>query len=310
MAKRITRRYSPDNRGADSQPGFDAAHDRPTRTRKPARHPLQWRTNVITYAAIPLLIGAFFGDALHLAHNLAAFAIIAGAMFLTREGLIAEAAYDAARNARRPAIPRKLFGMVATGIGLGFAGWRPEASLLQPIILGGVGAVLHRLAFGSDPMRDKGMEGLEGFQLERVQRLITEGEGYLDAMDQTIARLQDRRLKARVAHFAATAQDLFDLVRENPGSLAAARRYLGVYLMGARDATVKFTDQYEARPNPAIRAEYEALLDDLEANFTAHSQAILEGGRDALEVEVQVLRDRLAREGVHMPATTPENSDD
>ena len=36
----------------------------------------------------------------------------------TREGLQAEAAYDARRIARRPAIPRKLFGGILTGLGL------------------------------------------------------------------------------------------------------------------------------------------------------------------------------------------------
>ncbi|MDN3710787.1 hypothetical protein QWZ10_01165 [Paracoccus cavernae] len=50
----------------------------------------------------PLLIGAFFQEPLGLATSLAGFGILASGMWMTREGLKAEAAYDARRVARRP----------------------------------------------------------------------------------------------------------------------------------------------------------------------------------------------------------------
>ena len=42
------------------------------------------------------------------------------------------------------------------------------------------------------------------------------------------------------------------------------------------------------------------LLDDLEANFTGKTQKLLIEDRSDLTVEIEVLRDRLAREGVRM----------
>lgn len=297
MAKRYRGRHSPDGSG----PAKDAAALRPAAVALP-RHPLQGRTIWVTLAASPLLLGALRGDALHLGLNLLAFAIIAGAMVVTREGLAAEAAYDARAASRRPAMPRKLFGMVLTGLGLAVAGWGPESGFLPAAVLGVVGMALHRLGFGGDPMRDKGMAEFEGVQQQRVTRIIDEGEAYLKDMTEAALTLRDRALELRVAHFAATARELFRRVQDNPATLAAVRRYLGVYLMGARDATVKFSGQYHRLdPGPArdrMRAEYEALLDDLEANFSARSDAVLQGGREDLEIEVQVLRERLAREGI------------
>ena len=41
--------------------------------------------------------------------------------------------------------------------------------------------------------------------------------------------------------------------------IAATRRYMGVYLQGARDATVKFADLYAQTRDPRARADYEAL---------------------------------------------------
>ena len=78
----------------------------------------------------------------------------------------------------------------------------------------------------------------------------------------------------------------------------AARRYLGVYLLGARDATVKFADIYARTRDPQVRADYEALLDDLEKEFAARTEKLLLDDRTNLDIEIEVLRERLEREGV------------
>ena len=63
--------------------------------------------------------------------------------------------------------------------------------------------------------------------------------------------------------------------------------------MGARDATVKFADLYAQTRDARARSDYEALLSDLETTFAARSQQFLTNDAGALDVEIQVLRDRL-----------------
>ena len=41
-----------------------------------------------------------------------------------------------------------------------------------------------------------------------------------------------------------------------------------------------------------------ALLNDLESNFTARNDALLLDNKVDLDIEIDVLRDRLAREGI------------
>ncbi|KGJ06702.1 5-bromo-4-chloroindolyl phosphate hydrolysis protein [Paracoccus halophilus] len=299
MAKRFGGRHSPQGRAEGSGAG-PAPRARPGE----ARHPLESRTRWVTIMAIPFLISAFWQDPMGLATHLAAFGTIASGMWMTREGLQAEAAYDARRVARRPAIPRKLFGGILTGLGLAIGAYVPGAEIGAGII-GVAGAVLHWLAFGADPMRDKGMEGIDTFQQDRAQRIVAEGEEHLQAMQDAILRTGDRRLEAHVAMFAATARELFTRVEQDPGDIAALRRYLGVYLQGARDATVKFADLYTQTRDARARADYENLLRDLETEFAARSRKLIEGGRADLNIEIEVLRDRLAREGVR-PAATAE----
>ncbi|MDT1063521.1 5-bromo-4-chloroindolyl phosphate hydrolysis family protein [Paracoccus sp. CPCC 101403] len=267
------------------------------------RHPLESRTRWVTIMAFPFLISAFWQDPFGLVMHLCAFGGIAAGMFLTREGLQAEAAYDARRVARRPAIPRKLFGGILTGLGLALGSYAPGAELGAGVI-GVAGAVLHWLCFGPDPMRDKGMEGIDSFQQDRAHRIIAEGEAHLQAMQDDILRTGDRRLEARVAMFSATARDLFARIEQNPAEIAGARRYLGVYLQGARDATVKFADLYVQTHDQRARQDYETLLADLETGFSARIRRLIEGGKEDLDVEISVLRDRLSREGVGQPAPT------
>jgi 5-bromo-4-chloroindolyl phosphate hydrolysis protein len=111
-------------------------------------------------------------------------------------------------------------------------------------------------------------------------------------------RAEDRTTERRVEKFQSTVRDMFRTIEEDPRDLTASRKYLSVYLMGARDATVKFADLYARTREPKARDDYTALLDDLEKNFAAQTEKLLTDNRTDLDIEIEVLRDRLAREGV------------
>jgi hypothetical protein len=215
------------------------------------------------------------------------------AAWLTREGIKAETEYNTRTLARRPALPRKLFGAAITGIALFLGGMTAGIGLIYPVLFALVGVGLHLGAFGLDPMRDKGMEGIDAFQTGRVAHAVEEGEAYLAGMTDAILRAGDRSLEKRVDQFTAQARKLFRTIEADPGDLTAARKYMSVYLMGARDATIKFADHYAQTRDASARADYEALLTDLETTFAEKSTAFLSNNRTDLDVEISVLRDRL-----------------
>ncbi|MFN7003421.1 MAG: 5-bromo-4-chloroindolyl phosphate hydrolysis family protein [Roseinatronobacter sp.] len=259
-------------------------------------HPVGARVNLLFVLPFLFAIMAFFKPPAGLALNLVAFGLLMLAAWLTREGVIAQAAYEARTVARKPAIPRKIFGSVLTGLGLGLVAFSagPGAAL----VLGGLGAVLHFGAFGADPLRDKGMEGVDLFETDRAAQAVAEAERHLSAMTDAIKRTNDRGLARRVESFGAAIRPLLRTVENDPRRLSSARRSLGVYLIGARDATVKFADLYARNPDAEARAEYEALLDDLESRFALRQEALLADDRTDLDIEIEVLRERLEREGV------------
>ncbi len=283
MAERFGGRYSPGG-GSPGPAGGPVAAPKVTG---------RWRSTVLFLTAFLFLFPAFGDGPREMLLGLLAGGLIVLAAWLTREGMAAEAAYNARKLARRPAFPRKAAGAVATGAALAVGGVIADQGLVYPVLYAVVGAGLHLAAFGLDPMADKGMEGIDAFQTGRVAKAVEEGEAYLSAMQDAILRAKDRSLEKRVAQFSGVARGLFRTIEGDPGDLTAARKYLSVYLMGARDATVKFADHYAQTRDASARSDYEALLTDLETTFAQKTTTFLSNSRTDLDVEIAVLRDRL-----------------
>ncbi|MEY5039196.1 MAG: hypothetical protein RL472_2302 [Pseudomonadota bacterium] len=280
MAQRFGGKFSPPQTGATGTAGPHRSGATPWDQR---------RAILLGVFAFALVIPGFQGDARRLLLSLAAGGALLAGAWLTREGLRAAEAFASRSIARRPALPRKILGAGLTGLALalGSLAHHPETA---------PAALLHLLSFGLDPLRDKGTEGLDPFQTDRIAKAVDAGEAHLAAMKDAILRAGDRSLETRVAQFAETARSLFRSVESDPGDLTAARKFLSVYLQGARDATAKFADLYAQNRDQKARADYEALLTDLETTFAARTTALLANGHTDLDVEISVLRDRLKYE--------------
>ncbi|MEM6578225.1 MAG: 5-bromo-4-chloroindolyl phosphate hydrolysis family protein [Pseudomonadota bacterium] len=299
MAQRFGGKYSPG--GAQQQTREDGAgvpargaYRGATRTRAGGR------VNLLFIAPLPLVWSAFTTGPTGLLLNLLALGALLLAAWLTREGILAQEAYEARRVARAPGAPRKLLGSVLTALGLGVAGFAGDDGVVAPVIYAVVGGALHTLAFGIDPMRDKGLEGVDKLQTDRVARVVDQAEDYLREMRDAIKRAGDREAEGHVERFQRSVRDLLRTVEEDPRDLSSARRYMGVYLMGARDATAKYADIADRAPNAEARSDYLALLADLENNFAAKTRTLLADSNTDLDIEISVLRDRLAREGIQL----------
>lgn len=256
------------------------------------------KANILFVPGVILAFLSLNEGALDLLLGLVGAAVLTLAAWLTRDGLKAAAAYDLRKVARRPILPRKLLGSVLTGAGITMASLSNDPSVLAAVLYGIIAAGLHITAFGMDPMRDKRMEGIDTFQQDRVAKVVDEAEAHLASMKDHIASIGDRHLETRTAQFQAIARRMIRTVEEDPRDLTGARKFLGVYLMGARDAAAKFADLYKRDRNEDARGEFESLLTDLEQNFAARTDKMLLDDRSDMDIEIKVLRDRLQREGL------------
>jgi 5-bromo-4-chloroindolyl phosphate hydrolysis protein len=293
MAQRYGGQFSPDGRPQNAPEPITEAQ---FKGRTPQRHGV--KINLLFLLPLGVAISAFTQPPIAMATDLGGAVFLLLAAWLLRDGIRAEDAYNERTVARRPAIPRKIFATVATAAGLFALVFGGDWQLLNALIIAIVGGGLHLFIFQFDPMTDKGMEGIDRMQSNRVAEKIDTAEKYLVAMTDAIKRATDRDLEARVERFQATARQMFRTIEEDPRDLSQARKYLGVYLKGARDATIKFADLYGRNRDIRTRADYVSLLEDLDKNFSARTTKMLLDDSTDLDVEIEVLRDRLSRDGL------------
>jgi hypothetical protein len=298
MAQRYGGAHSPKT---DDSPTRDGAPANRFRGRKTYQSDI--RVKLLFIAPLPLLFSAIgelrAGDAFGMAAELLALAALLFAAYLLRDGIKAQAAFEARTIARPPKIPRKLFAAELTGVGVmlaTFFGW--NLGLIPALVFGTLASAAHIISFGLDPMRKKGMEGVNAFDAERVAKAVDKAEALVRETLSAAKRIGDRRLEGRVESLASAARDMFRAVEDDPRDLSSARKFLSVYLRGARDATLKFADLYAKTKDAKARGDYEALLGDLETSFTQQRKTMLLENRSDLDVEIEVLRDRLKQEGL------------
>lgn len=264
------------------------------------------RARLMFLLPIPLLLAGigeiFQGDVIGMGLELGGFFLMMLSAWLLNEGLRAEEMFNARTIAKPPAIPRKLFASAAIGLGVAAASYSGglETGLIGSIVMGAMASAAQLVGFGFDPMRGKGIAGETSFEAERVANAVDKAEGYVADILAAAKRIGDKPLEARIERLAAKARDLFRSVEADPRDLSRARKFMTVYLMGARDATAKFADLYGRSRDQQARAKYEDLLSDLEVSFTDHRDQLLLTNQSDLEIEIDVLRERLQREGVRV----------
>jgi hypothetical protein len=296
-AQRYGGKYSPDKGGAPRAPvpstGFSNRR----------AHRFDIRARYLYLTPLPLLfagLGAIGrGSPFETVVEIGGFAGLMLAAWLLNEGQRAEAAFDARTVAKPPAIPRKLIAAILCALSVAVVGaFSLGQGIIGGVVFGAVAGAAHLLAFGIDPMKAKGIEGQDPFATERVARAIDEAESVLRTTLAAGARIGDRRLEGRIERLCAQAREVFRVVEQDPRDLTRARKFLNVYLVGLRDATVKFADLWGRSRDPEVLAKYEDLLGDLETSFNRHRTDLLEDNRSDLDVEIEVLRDRLHQDGL------------
>ncbi|HUF56198.1 MAG TPA: 5-bromo-4-chloroindolyl phosphate hydrolysis family protein [Thermohalobaculum sp.] len=284
--------------GADDTAGRVAEAANPFRGRAAMRVDL--RGLLLFVLPVPLFFAALgdlgAGAGLAALADLAAFCLLELGAFSLREGQRAEAAYRARAVASPPAVPRKALAATLAGAGVALAaatGWGLD--LAASAVMGAIAGGSHLLAFGLDPMRAKGID-VNGPEAKRVAGALARAYEKTAEIEALAHRLRDRGIARKVDAMLAAVRSILGRIEADPRDLPRARRYLSVYLTGAHEATRKYVEHQAETRDPTLRTDYLALLDELERSFARGRETLLLEDRSELEVEIEVLRERLARD--------------
>ena len=147
-------------------------------------------------------------------------------------------------------------------------------------------------------------------EAERASDAAYRRQGANKVLRSDAGRLTDDELVAKLLSFGIEmdrptlerlcdqAREVFRVVEQDPRDLGRARTFLSVYLLGLRDATAKFAEIWPRSRDPEARAAYVDLLGDLETSFATHRSQLLLDDRSDLDIEIEVLRERLKQDGL------------
>ena len=289
MAQKFQGEYSPQTKDANPRGSFS--------TRKPSR------LRIYRALAIPLGIAGFLsvlgGHPLEAMIKIGGAIGILAACELVREGINAETTYNSRAIARAPGWPRKPMGAILMGGVVGAVSWLGIGTGMPTAIgMGAIAGLGIMMSFGGDPIRGKGLAGVNQGEASRAADAIAKAEAYLREIQAMARSFSDRSLRLDVEQLAISAEEMFHSIENNPGEYRNARRYLSVYLEGARDATSQFLNLPRLQQEADAKIKYKSLIRELDSGFQTKRQLLLEDNRNSLDIEIDVLRDRLASEGI------------
>ena len=178
------------------------------------------------------------GDLGGLLGNAAGYGLFLAGALLLRRGLLAEAEYERRRVSRAP-WPLKTLGGGVIALATGFtaavgAGQHPAMAVAF-----GLAALLGcYLTYGFDPRAAKRFTDRDGVDTtDRVLEALAQAERGITAIEQATRNIRNAELNNRLRRIAAKARQILTMLEEDPRDLRRARKFLNVYLDGARQVT-------------------------------------------------------------------------
>jgi len=260
------------------------------------------RSWLIILFTLPLVFAGIIemldGNAFGAMRDFGLFALFCFAAQTIRSGLAAEAEYETREFASAPGLPRKIIGSALLGAGLLLTCWTGWGiGLFQSIGFGVMGAAASIFAFGLDPVKGKGYTTSTGVTPQMVVDAITEAEEKIERIERAGTQLHDRPLRDRVNRVTKRARDILARIEQDPSDLRRSKKFLVVYLDGALEATEKYAKtQNDLGGDTDFYIKFRSLLDDMEREFDHQHEKLLTNDRIDLDVEIDVLADRLKAE--------------
>jgi 5-bromo-4-chloroindolyl phosphate hydrolysis protein len=253
--------------------------------------------------ALPLIWDLMAGNVAGVVALAIALVLFYAGTYFVETGLVEEADYHARELTKAPRLPRKLCGAVVVGVAAFVCSLGSSSDgIAVALLYGAAMGVATVLAYGLDPTRDKGLSAeaarKAGVKTEQVIEAITEAEAKLSEIERMSARLDNRELTERLGRIVNQARRVLDQIEKDPSDLRRARRFLVTYLDGTRDVVRKYGEQQSDLAETPLADNFRHVLETIEQVFTEQEEVLKRNETMDLEVQIDVLRTQLEREGV------------
>ena len=155
------------------------------------------------------------------------------------------------------------------------------------------------LSYGFDPLAAKRFTDRDGVDVtDRVLEALTQAEQSIAVIEQSTRNIRNAELNSRLRRIVALARRVLTMLEEDPRDLRRARKFLNVYLDGAKQVTQGYAKTHARAASPELEDNFRRVLATIEEVFQEQQQKLLETDVTDLDVQIEVLTTQLKREGV------------
>jgi len=266
----------------------------------------QWRGWLLYLLPLPLLPATVF--ALASGHTVAALARAAGfalamlAATLIRKGIRLEAEGKLRRFKRRAStIPYRLIGSAILSLAMfivAYWGIFSDYGLFDSILFGLAVMLGCYLYYEFDPARQDPQIAAVGITTEELVELLDEAEERISAIEQASKEIKNVEFKDRLRRIVREARAILDTIEEDPTDARRARKFLKVYLDGAKQVTEGYVKAHRNDANPVLEDNFRRVLTTIETVIATQQEKLRENNVSELDVNIEVLQMQIEKEGV------------
>ncbi len=250
------------------------------------------------FFVIPLSLSAHNMKAFWI--NSLAFSLFILAAVIARKGFFIEREYKKRKIAKAPKIKYKTISLIIFTIAVFITSkWGAGNSFFVSLGYSVAGFFGFYLYYGLDPMRDKVYNVSLEVSPEEVIEALDEAEKKIEAIDDARVSIYNLELNRRLKSIVKEAKKVLKLIEENPNDLYRARKFLVVYLDGAKRVIEGYAKtKEEGAKTKELDDKFQDILDMIETTFKEQQQKLKENSIENLDVQIEVLKKRMQYEGV------------
>ena len=246
-----------------------------------------------------LVVSLAKGSLLKVIVDALGLALFLYAGILARRGLANEAHYHYRKVANPPRIPLKTISAVLIALACTLVAHLSAGYSLTVAAVFGVGASLgFYLVYGLDPRKQKQTKVHSRVNTEQLVSALDEGYKDIAAIDAASERIHNSEFRQRLARITALAERILAHIEDDPRDLRRARKFLNVYLDGTQQVTEGYARTHGNGQTRELEANFRRALISIEQVFNEQYQKLQESNLVDLDVQIEVLKNQLEREGV------------
>ncbi len=267
---------------------------------------LLWRGWLLYLLSLPLLpatVIALFSD-----HTIKALALALGfglcmcAATLIRKGIRLEQEGKQRRFKRRAStVPYRLIGAVILSVAMfiiSYWGISGSNGLIESVLFALATMLGCYLYYEFDPARKDPEIAAVGITTEELVELLDEAEERIASIERSGKELKNVEFKDRLRRIVREARAILDTIEEDPTDARRARKFLKVYLDGARQVTEGYAKTHRHDTNPELEDNFRRVLTTIETVIADQQEKLRENNVSDLDVNIEVLQMQLEKEGV------------